>query len=63
MPANVAYTRNNSVISWVIKDKAGAIVETGSGSLSPDGRTLTLKGTVKTPQGEANFTSVYDRFK
>ncbi len=61
--ANVAYTRNNSVISWVTKDKDGAIVETGSGSLSPDGRTLTLKGTVKTPQGEANFTSVYDRFK
>jgi hypothetical protein len=61
--ANVAYTRNNSVIKWVVKDKTGAIVETGSGSVSPDGRTLTLKGILKTPQGEASFTSVYDRFK
>ena len=61
--ANVAYTRDNSAINWVVKDKDGAIVETGSGSVSPDGRTLTLKGTLKTPQGEANFTSVYDRFK
>jgi hypothetical protein len=61
--ANVAYTRSNSGISWVIKDKSGAIVETGSAKVSPDGRTLTRTGTLKTPQGEANFTSVYDRFK
>ena len=62
-PSTVAYTRTNSVTTWVVKDKAGAIIETGSGSVSPDGRTLTLKGTLKTPQGEANFTSVYDRVK
>lgn len=60
---NVAYTRNASVISWTMKDNDGAMVEKGSGSVSPDGLTLTQKGTRKTPQGEANFTSVYDRFK
>jgi hypothetical protein len=59
----VAYTRVNSVTNWVIKDKTGAIVETGSGSLSSDGLTLTLKGELKTPQGEAKYTSVYDRVK
>jgi hypothetical protein len=59
----VAYTRVNSVTNWIVKDKAGAIIETGSGSLSPDGRTLTLKGSLKTPQGDANFASVYDKVK
>ena len=59
----VAYTRVNSVTNWIVKDKAGAIIETGSGSLSPDGRTLTLKGSLKAPQGDANFTSVYDKVK
>ena len=60
-PKTVAYTRANSVTSWMIKDEMGAIIETGSGSVSPDGRTLTLKGTRKTAQGESQFTSVYDR--
>ena len=60
-PSTVAYTRANSVTSWVVKDETGAIIETGSGSVSPDGRTLTLKGTMKTSQGESQFTSVYDR--
>ena len=62
-PSTVAYTRANSVTKWVVKDKSGAVVETGSGSLSPDGRTLILKGSMKTPQGDANFTSVYDKVK
>jgi hypothetical protein len=60
-PITVAYIRTNSVTSWVVKDETGAIIETGSGSVSPDGRTLTLKGTMKTAQGESQFTSVYDR--
>jgi hypothetical protein len=60
-PSTVAYTRAGSETSWVVKDETGAIIGTGSGSVSPDGRTLTLKGTRKTPQGEAQFTSVYDR--
>jgi hypothetical protein len=60
-PSTVAYTRAGSVTNWVVKDETGAIIETGSGSVSPDGRTLTLKGTRKTPQGESQFTSVYDR--
>ncbi len=59
--SSAAYTKSGSVTNWTIKDKTGAIVETGSGSLSPDGLTLTLKGTVRTAQGEATFTSVYDR--
>lgn len=60
---SVAYTRTNSVIHWTIKDQNGAIVETGSESLSPDGDTLTLKGTRKTPEGDATFTTGYDRVK
>ncbi len=61
--STAAYTRSGSTTNWTIKDKTGAIVETGSGSLSGDSHTLTLKGTLKTPQGESKFTSVYDRVK
>lgn len=57
----VAYTRAGSVTNWVVKDETGAIVETGAGKVSPDGRTLTLQGTMKTSTGESQFTSVYDR--
>ena len=60
-PKTVAYTRAGSITNWVVKDETGATIETGSSSVSPDGRTLTLKGTMKTPQGESQFTSVYDR--
>lgn len=60
-PKTVAYTRAGSFTSWVVKDETGATIETGSSSVSPDGRTLTLKGTMRTPQGESQFTSVYDR--
>ncbi len=61
--STAAYTKSGSATNWTIKDKTGAIVETGSGHLSADGLTLTLKGTLKTPQGESKFTSVYDRVK
>jgi hypothetical protein len=60
-PRTVAYTRAGPVINWVVKDENGATIETGSGTVSPDGRTLTWKGTRKTPQGESQFMSVYDR--
>lgn len=60
-PKTVAYTRAGSITNWVVKDETGATIETGSSSISPDGRTLTLKGTMRTPQGESQFTSVYDR--
>ena len=60
-PRTVAYTRANSGTSWVVKDQTGTIVETGSMSVSPDGRTMTWKGTRKTAGGESQFTSVYDR--
>ncbi len=62
-PITVAYTRANSVINWTIKDQAGRVIETGSGSVSADGRTLTIKGNRKTAQGESNFESVYDRMR
>ena len=61
--SSAAYTKSGSTTNWTIKDKAGAIVETGSGRVSADGLTLTLKGTLKTSQGESKFTSVYDRVK
>ncbi|MGA3055126.1 MAG: hypothetical protein ABSD63_13025 [Candidatus Korobacteraceae bacterium] len=60
-PRTVAYTRAGSVTNWVVKDETGAVIETGSVSVSPDGRTLTLQGTMKTSPGESQFTSVYDR--
>jgi hypothetical protein len=60
-PRTVAYTRADAGTSWIVKDQAGTIVETGSMSVSPDGRTMTWKGTRKTADGESQFTSVYDR--
>jgi hypothetical protein len=60
---SVAYTRTNSELHWTIKDQSGAIVETGSESLSTDGDTLTLKGTRKIPEGDATYTTGYDRLK
>lgn len=60
-PSTVAYTRAGPVTSWVVKDNKGATTETGSGSVSPDGRSLILQGTMKTSQGESQFTAVYDK--
>jgi hypothetical protein len=63
-PSTVAYTRTaNGVLQWTIKDGKGNTVETGAGQLSPDGRMLTLKGTMNGPNGKANFTAVYNRTK
>ncbi len=60
----LTYTRTPSGgVHWVTKDKTGAVIETGNGALSADGRTLTLKGTVKGPKGESNFVSVFDKVK
>lgn len=57
----ITYTRTASGLSWVMKDKNGAVIETGSGQLSPDGKTLTLQGVVEGPKGKAAFVSVFDR--
>ena len=57
----ISYMRSPSGLEWTIKDKNGAIIETGVGHVSEDGNTLTIKGTTVTPNGKANFVSVFDR--
>jgi hypothetical protein len=57
----VAYTRTASGLEWVVKDKSGAIIETGASRLSADGNTLTLKGTTQEPGGKGSYTSVFER--
>jgi hypothetical protein len=60
--ATIAYTRTASGgVSWVAKDKSGKVIETGTTQLSPDGSTLTLKGTVVDSNGKDNFVSVFQR--
>ena len=62
--STIAYTRTASGgVRWVVKDKTGATVETATGQLSPDGRTLTIKGTTTTAQGQAHFISIFDKVK
>jgi hypothetical protein len=58
---SIAYTRTASGLDWLVRNKSGAVIETGSGLLSPDGSTLTLKGTTQGPSGTANFVSVFER--
>jgi hypothetical protein len=57
----IAYTRAGSGVSWVVKNKGGAVIETGTSQLSVDGNLLTLKGTIQQPSGKANFVSVFER--
>jgi len=57
----IAYTRTGSTLSWIVKDKNGSIIETGSGQLSPDGNTLTLSGAMQGPKGKSAFVSVFAR--
>ncbi len=57
----IAYTRTVSGMSWIVKDKNGSIIETGSGQLSPDGNTLTLSGAMQGPKGKSAFVSVFAR--
>ena len=60
--ATIAYSRTApGGVSWVTKDKSGKVIETGTSQLSPDGSTLTLKGTVETSNGKDNFVSVFQR--
>jgi hypothetical protein len=58
---SIAYTRAASGVEWTVRNKSGAVIETGSSQLSPDGNTLTLKGTTQGPSGKSNFISVFER--
>ncbi len=57
----IVYTRSDGSLEWTVKDKLGAVVETGASQLSADGNTLTLKGTTQQTGGKANYISVFDR--
>jgi hypothetical protein len=57
----IAYTRKDSGMSWIVKNKGGQIIETASGQLSPDGNTLTISGAMQGPQGKSAFVSVFNR--
>ncbi len=59
----VAYKRNGGNLNWTVKDKVGNIIESAYGQLSPDGDTLTLKGTRTSPQGSTDFVSVFTRMQ
>jgi hypothetical protein len=60
----IAYTRTPSDgLRWVIKDTGGNVVKKASGFLSPDGKTLTIKGTANVSGGGAIFMSVFEKVK
>jgi hypothetical protein len=57
----ITYSRSGGALEWTVKDKSGAVLETGTGQLSSDGNTLTLKGTAQQASGKANYVSVFAR--
>jgi hypothetical protein len=58
----IAYARTaDGGVKWTLKDKNGAVIETGSSRLSADGSTLTLRGTTQGASGKADFISVFAR--
>jgi hypothetical protein len=62
--STIAYTRTASGgVRWVVKDKSGATVETATGQLSPNGQTMTIKGTTTTANGKEQFVSIFDKVK
>ncbi len=59
----IAYTRTLSgILRWVAKDKDGAVIETASRWLSPDGKLMTIKGKANFSGGAA-FISVFNKVK
>ena len=61
---SVSYTRNpDGTVSSVTTDKSGNEVAHSSLTRSDDGKTMTIKGTRKTPNGELNYTEVFTRLK
>lgn len=59
----IAYTRTAAGLRWVVKDKNGAVVETASGAISPNDKTLTIKGTTTNNGQETPFVSVFYKIK
>jgi hypothetical protein len=57
----IAYSRTASGLQWVVKDKSGAVIETGASQLSADGNTLILRGMTQGPNGMTNYDSVFER--
>jgi hypothetical protein len=57
----IAYTRTGGGLHWVAKDKDGVVIETATRFISPDGKTMTIKGTGKYPNGEIRFISVFEK--
>ena len=57
----IAYTRTGGGLHWVAKGKDGAVIETATRSISPDGKTMTIKGTGNYPNGEVKFVSVFEK--
>lgn len=47
--------------SWAVKDTAGKVVETGTASVSADGKTLTLHQTFHTADGDVTTTPVFQK--
>ncbi len=59
----IAYTRTSSGgLRWVVKDQGGTVIEKATRWLSPDGKTLTVKGTANF-SGGALFISVFEKVK
>lgn len=57
----IAYTKTDSGMSWIVKDKNGSIIETASGQISADGNSLTISGAMQGPKGKSAFVSVFNR--
>jgi hypothetical protein len=55
---SLAYLRSGG---WVVRDKNGSVVETGTSSISDDGKTLANTAVHKTPGGDVNTTLIYDK--
>jgi hypothetical protein len=49
--------------SWEMKDKSGSVVETGSATISDDGKVFTSTTVHKTPNGQITTTAVFDKVK
>jgi hypothetical protein len=55
---SLAYLKSGG---WVVRDKNDSVVETGTSSISDDGKTLTNSAVHKTPGGDVNTTLIYDK--
>lgn len=60
--STVAYVRASpSNLQWVVKDAKGSLVEKGDGQISPDGKTLTVRGLREGASGKGSFLAVYSK--